>query len=61
MDSLVRSVLRSVLASKLIISSEVEKFLVLAVLRKTLSIGEKSNFDFQNRVKKIKSYQVADE
>ena len=33
----------------LIISSEKEKFLVLAVFRKTFSIGKKSNFNFQNR------------
>ena len=40
----------------LIISSEKEKFLVLAVFRKTFFIGKKSNFNFQNRgyfVKKI--------
>ena len=42
----------------LIISSKVENFLVLAVLRKTFSIGKKSNFKFQNREKK-KSHQVA--
>ena len=33
----------------LIISSEKEKFLVLAVFRKTFSIGKKSDFKFQNR------------
>ena len=33
----------------LIISSEKEKFAVLAVFRKTFSIGQKSNFNFQNR------------
>ena len=33
----------------LIISSEKENFLVLAVFRKTFSIGKKSNFNFQNR------------
>ena len=33
----------------LIISSEKEKFLVLAIFRKTFSIGKKSNFNFQNR------------
>ena len=33
----------------LIISFEKEKFLVLAVFRKTFSIGKKSNFNFQNR------------
>ena len=38
----------------LIITSKVEKFLVLAVLQKTFSIGKKSNFKFQNRKKKLK-------
>ena len=33
----------------LIISFEKEKFLVLAVFRKTFSIEKKSNFNFQNR------------
>ena len=33
----------------LIISTEKEKFLVLAVLRETFLIGKYSNFNFQNR------------
>ena len=44
-----KKIFRKFLETSLIISSEIKKFPILAVLQKTFFIGKYSNFNLQNR------------
>ena len=49
-----KKMIHKFIETSFIISSEIKKFPILAVLRKTVLIGKYSNFNFQNRGCSIK-------